>query len=288
MVAGHSPSAVSSRRSRLSAGEVRERMLQAAQEMVMETGVSISLEEMSLEDVMRRAQVPRSSVYRLWPYKGGFVDELLCRLAQPDWAGTAQPVKQQRALDVAWGVVNANRARLATEEGRRSVLHETVRLAVDASFHDMIADPAWPVYVALASTIGSVRDPRARADIARALEDFERQRVDSLVGFFERIVEALGFRLRDGFQFEHLVVATGSMMQGLLLRSLIVRSAQEAEPRTASAAGWDLGQVVDGPVSRPGLDGWKSEWHLVAIAYLGIMEMIIEIDPDADVLPEGI
>lgn len=268
--------------------EVRERMLQAAQDMVLETGVSISLEEMSLEDVMRRAQVPRSSVYRLWPYKGDFVDDLLCRLAEPEWAGTAQPVKQQRALDVAWEVVNANQTRLSTEEGRRSVLREAVRLAVDVSFHDMGADPAWPVYMALTSTIGSVREPRVRTKIAKSLEDFERQRVDRLVRFFGEMAEAVGFRLRDGFRLEHLVVATGSMMQGLLLRSLIVRNTQGADPGTGAEGGWSLGQVVNDPVSGPGLDGdEKSEWHLVAIGYLGIMDVILEIDPDADLSPRG-
>ena len=282
MEADRSPVAITPRRKRIPAAEVRERMLQAAQDIVLETGVTISLEEMSLEDVMRRAEVPRSSVYRLWPYKGDFVDDLLCRLAEPDWAGTAQQAKQQRALDVAWEVVNANQGMLTTCDGRRAVLREAVQRAVAASFQDMAADPAWPVYMALTSTVGSVRDPQARAKIAGALEEFERQRVDSLVRFFEKISGVLGLRLRDGFRFEHLVVATGSLMQGLLLRTLIVRHTKETAPRTSVATGWSLDQTVNAPVPMPGLDGEAADWSLVAIAYLGIVETITEPDPDAD------
>lgn len=282
MEAERSPDVIAPRRKRIPAAEVRERMLQAAQDFVLETGVTISLEEMSLEDLMRRAEVPRSSVYRQWPYKGDFVVDLLCRLAEPDWAGTAQQVKQQRALDVAWEVANANQPMLATEAGRRAVACEAIRRAVAVSFQDMGADPAWPIYMALTSTIGNTRDPQARTRIAEALEEFERQRVDSMVRFFEKLAGVLGVRLRPGLRMEHLAVATGALMQGLLLRTLIVRHTEETAPQPSAATDWSLDQTINTPIPGPGLAGEATDWSLVAIAYLGILESMTEQDPDAD------
>ena len=284
MDADRSPDVIRPRRKRIPAAEVQERMLQAAQDFVLETGVTISLEEISLEDIMRRAEVPRSSVYRLWAYKGDFLVDLLCRLAEPDWAGTAQQVKQQRALDVAWAVVNASQPMLTTPDGRRAVSREAIRRAVEVSFQDMAADPAWPIYMALTSTIGNTRDPQARTKIAEALEEFERQRVDSLVRFFEKLAVALGIRLRPGFSLEHLAVATGSLMQGLLLRTLIVKHTKETAPRPSTATNWSLDQIINAPIPGPGLADEASDWSLVAIAYLGILETMTEHDPDADLL----
>src|SRR5689334_2495490 len=77
------------RRQRIPAEEIRQRMFDAARRMVYESGVQISLEELSFEEVIQAAGVSRSSAYRIWPYKGDFVQELLCHLAGPQWLGTA-------------------------------------------------------------------------------------------------------------------------------------------------------------------------------------------------------
>lgn len=284
MEADVSPSAPGSRRRRMTAAEVRERMLCAAQDLVLESGgVTISLEDMSLEDVMRRAQVPRSSVYRLWPYKGDFVDDLLCRLAEPAWVNTTQAHSQRRALDVAWYVVKSNKPMLATIEGRRAVTREAVRRAVAASLEDMSADPAWPVYFALCSTLDRVRDPRARAKIAAALEAFEKARVESMVRFFAQLSAAIGLRLRETYRFEHLSVATGAMMQGLLMRRLIVRNTDSFLQSSTPRSGWSLDEVLNDPLPGPALEGGTADWSLVALAYIGIMDTFLEVDPDATV-----
>ena len=283
MEAAQTPSATGPRRRRIPAAEVRERMLRAAQDIVLETGgLTINLEEVSLEDVMRRAQVPRSSVYRLWPYKGDFVDDLLCRLAEPEWVNTAQAHSQRRALDVAWDVVNANKPLLTTAEGRRAVMREVARRSVAVSFHDMAADPAWPVHLALTSAIGGVRDPDARAKIASALESFEKARVDSMVRFIRELTEVIGLRLRKGYQPEQLMVATGAMLQGLLLRKLIVGNIDGHARRSAAASNWSLDEVINSPLSGPGLDDATADWSLAAVAYLGILDAFFEVIPDED------
>ena len=57
---------------RLSDDETGQRMLAAAVAMVHRTGLTVSLDHISFEDVIRDADVSRSAVYRRWPYKDLF------------------------------------------------------------------------------------------------------------------------------------------------------------------------------------------------------------------------
>ena len=57
-------------------------MLQAAVAMVNRTGLTVSLDHISLEEVIRDADVSRSAVYRRWPYKDLFFSDLVKELAK--------------------------------------------------------------------------------------------------------------------------------------------------------------------------------------------------------------
>ena len=52
-------------------------MLAAAVAMVHRTGLTVSLDHISFEDIIRDADVSRSAVYRRWPYKDLFFSELI-------------------------------------------------------------------------------------------------------------------------------------------------------------------------------------------------------------------
>src|SRR6201989_3626281 len=68
---------------RVPAEEVRQRMLDAGRELAVEAGAALTIEHLRLEEVIQRARVPRSSVYRLWPYKDDYIDDLMVYLAGP-------------------------------------------------------------------------------------------------------------------------------------------------------------------------------------------------------------
>jgi AcrR family transcriptional regulator len=89
-------------------------MLKAAVAMVNRTGLTVSLDHISFEDVIRDADVSRSAVYRRWPYKDLFFSDLVKELAQaPSLAGdpraTPRPGPRATATGIAAGLPNALR-----------------------------------------------------------------------------------------------------------------------------------------------------------------------------------
>ncbi|HEX3649978.1 MAG TPA: hypothetical protein VHV49_16240 [Pseudonocardiaceae bacterium] len=86
---------------------------------------------------MRQADVPRSSVYNLWPTRGEFVDAVLRHLARPDWIDSAA-FGQRASIDLALEVVRANRHRLRSVPDRIDVQREATRVAIARNFHDII------------------------------------------------------------------------------------------------------------------------------------------------------
>src|ERR1700728_1452753 len=73
--------AMTARPERVPAEEVRQRMLDAGRELALEAGAALTIEHLRLEEVIQRARVPRSSVYRMWAYREEYIDDLLCHLA---------------------------------------------------------------------------------------------------------------------------------------------------------------------------------------------------------------
>lgn len=63
------PAGLAQRRRRLSHDETERRVLQAAVAMVNRSGLTVSLEHISFEEVIHDAGVSRSAAYRRWPYK---------------------------------------------------------------------------------------------------------------------------------------------------------------------------------------------------------------------------
>jgi len=266
------------RRPRISAAEVRERMLATAREMIITSGVTISMENLSLEDVIRSAGVPRTSVYRIWPYKGDFVDDLICHMAGPDWFG-AGGAFDQPTLDLAAAVVGDHQHMLGTPEGRRAVTLEAVRQAILLNFRNLSESPDWRIFLALTATASSNPDLEVRVKVQRILAETEKNFTTKISTFYEGMVQLLGMRLRDpAYRYEHMAAAAGALLEGLALKQLLAEGLLGSSPDGEQDT--FLSDILNTPIPGPGIDGKTADWSLAAIAYLGIMDALTEADND--------
>lgn len=281
---------------RVPAGEVRQRMLAAGRELALEAGAALTIEHLRLEEVIQRARVPRSSVYRLWPYREDYTDDLLCYLAGEGSTFSNRPVFDPETFALVKNVITDNAPLIATLEGRRALMCEVVRLAAARNYQALTESMPWRLHMALAATLGSTRSGEARRRIAAALEDAQLRSRESIVAMLSHVAGTLGLRLRDpAYTLDHVQLAGGLLVQALALRNVQVQTSIGHVSRTAAPAGApgtgdpdavppSVPGVIDGllnaPIPGPGLHGQQAEWTLVTYSYLGIVDAFMELDPD--------
>lgn len=259
---------------RVPAEEVRQRMLDAGRELAVEAGAALTIEHLRLEEVIQRARVPRSSVYRLWPYRDEYIDDLLVYLAGPgSWFRSSGAFDPETVAVVA-KIIDDNRHLLATPEGRRAVLCETARVAVARNYEAFSESLTWRLHMALVATLGSTRTGEARKNIAAALEESQSRARETLGAMFEYLKETLGLTERDPARtIDHMVVASGIMIQSFALRNIQTAAASD-DPEAAAVA-----DLLNRPIPGPGLDGTPAPWNLAAFCYLAVVDAFLELDP---------
>lgn len=274
------------RRPRVAAEDLRSRMLEAGRDLVYEMGVTITLEDLSMEDVIVQARVPRSSVYRLWKYKGDYVDDLLTYLAGPGHVGSS--AHNQSVLDRARGLLDQHRDQLADPAGRREVLLEAVRVASRENLRHISESHRWQIYVALIATSAhSSREEDKRRTIARQLEQAELLFIEEMAKFYYEMFGSLGLRFKNpSYTYQHLATAGAGLLAGLALRRILAHSAHGDEPpREHPYAPLEtLHTLIDGPLPGPSGAPHPDEWSLVAVSFTGIVDSFAEPDPDFDPL----
>ena len=279
---------MTARPERVSAEEVRQRMLDAGRELALEAGAALTIEHLRLEEVIQRARVPRSSVYRMWAYREEYIDDLLCYLAGEGSWYSDRPVLAPETTSVVTRILTDNKRLLATPEGRRALLLELVRLTTMRNYDALTESTTWRLHMALMATLGSTRSGQARKRIAAALEDAQKQSRESMVALLRYLMGVLGLRLRDpGYTLDHVQLAGGLVIQSLALRNVQVQASLGEESDGDGQAAPNVPQeakevraLLNSPVPGPGLGGEPAEWTLVARAYLGVLDTFVELDPD--------
>jgi hypothetical protein len=286
---------------RVPAEEIRQRMLDAGREMALEAGAALTIEHLRLEEVIQRARVPRSSVYRMWPYREEYIDDLLCYLAGLGSWFSERSVFDPGTFGVAKQILDENMGLLATLDGRRALLCEIVRVTASHNYEALTQSTQWRLHMALVATLGSTRSGEARKRIAAALEDSQRRSRESMVAVLGQLVGVLGLRLRDpAYTLDHVQLAGGLLVQSLALRNVQVQAAigtpddsdgtsddSDGTPDGADgpqAAGSSdtavVNSLLNAPIPGPGLHGEPAEWTLAGFAYLGVLDAFVELDAD--------
>ncbi|MBL1068048.1 TetR/AcrR family transcriptional regulator [Streptomyces sp. 7-21] len=234
---------VTRRRRRLSDAETAQRMLDAAASRVERTGLTVSLEHLSFEDIIREAGVARAAVYRRWPYKDLFFSDLLVRLARS--APAAVGADGQVGEDAIRSLALERIGQFATAQGRHELLVELLRLGALRDFEAMRASRQWRTYIALHATFLSLADGDVRREVADGLAAAERDLTDRIAGSYRRLAELFGLRLRPdlGLTFEELATQLSATMRGFVLTAparpeLAGRRVQHGAFGTADDAEW--------------------------------------------------
>jgi AcrR family transcriptional regulator len=265
------------RRQRIPADQIRVQMFSAARDLVFAQGFSISLEELSFEEVIRKAGISRSSAYRLWPYKGDFVQDLLCDLAGPNWLGTA--AFDQETIELASNVIFSKADQLKTPEGRRAALLEAVRVGVAQNLKAIAASKEWHIFVALNASAGAAGNDESRLRVVAELQHSEMTFIDKMTEFYNAMLDALGLEMRNGYTVQQFAMAGAAVVEGLSLRRLIVTAAETAaRPPLIPEHSWVLSDQLNAPVSSPDPLN-DNEWSLAAVSFLGIMDAMTRPRP---------
>lgn len=254
------PTGLGRRGRRLSDRETEQRMLRAAVAMVQRTGLTVSLDHISLEDVIRDADVSRSAVYRRWPYKDLFFSDLVKQLAKD-----ATPTIVNDELELMRRVVAERLDRLDTPEGRHGLVIELFRQLSLLDFEIMYNSPGWRTYIALHATFMSLADGALRDQVQTALAESEHAHTARIARAWQQLTTIFGYRLRPelGATFELLATLLSATMRGLIVMAL----------STPSIAGH---RVKASPFGAVGQD----EWSMPAIGLASIASAFLEPDPE--------
>jgi AcrR family transcriptional regulator len=234
-------------------------MLQAAVAMVNRTGLTVSLDHISFEDVIRDADVSRSAVYRHWPYKDLFFSDLVKELAKD-----AAPTIADDETELMRHVLTEHQDWLDTPELRHSLVIELFRQLALFDFQTIYGSPRWRTYLALHATVMSLADGELRDQVQATLAESEHDRSTRIANAWEQLTGLFGYRLRPelGATFETLATLLSATLRGLVIMALstpdIAAERTQASPFGAASS---------------------EEWSLAAIGLASIASAFLEPDP---------
>ena len=246
---------------RMSDEETAQRMLRAAMAMVSRTGLTVSLDHLSFEDIIKEADVARSAVYRRWPYKDLFFSDLVTELAR---AAIPNAADTEAIVALVKKIVGEHRDRLGTAEGRHALLVELFRQAALQDFQALYGSAQWRTYLALHATFSSLGEGELRERIQEILARSEHGFITRVATAWEHIATLFGYRLRAelGSTFETVATLVSATARGLILMALstpdLADHRVEAQPFGAARA---------------------ADWSLPALGIAGIAVAFLEPDP---------
>lgn len=240
-------------------------MLATAVEAVSTLGLTVSLEHLSFESIIRDADVSRSSAYRRWPHKDLFFADLLLELARStDLDDEGEPL-----LADALQMAARRRDDLRTEEGRRDVVVEVLHHVIDRDIAAVYASPRWRTYIALNATFAGLPDGDLRRGVGEALTATERRFTAERAAVNAGVVPFMGYRLVEPLSgtdgYEMMAYAVGSAYTGLIVRAL-------SDPRLLT----DKRPMQPFGASRTG------QWSVAD--YVGVSTFLAFVEPDPDVV----
>jgi AcrR family transcriptional regulator len=229
-------------------------MLEVAVERVKAEGLLLDYANIELEDLIRAAGVPRSTVFRIWPDRAAFVADLVRALFEADAGfdtGFDGPTLHALQQAIAAGAD-------APAHARQALLRDVLRGAVAHNIVAVESTVAWRAYRTMSAALSSGDAVPGGEGIRTLLSEIENRYLDRMAEMYRELNGAFGMRMRDGLTERDLAIAVMAMIDGMSDHRRIDPAMVDA-PRT----------VVLGPEG-------PRDWHLAGIAVWGIYSAFTE------------
>lgn len=232
-------------------------MLQVAVERVRAEGLLLDYANISLEDLIRAAGVPRSTVFRIWPDRVAFVADLVRALFEAD-PGFDTGFDDE-TLRVLQGAVAEGSGSTAAPAGREAALRAVVRLAVAHNIVAVESSVAYRAYKTMSAALASGDAVPGGEEIRALLSEIEDRYLDRMAAMYRALNDALGIRMRTGVDERDLAVSIMATIDGM------------TDHRRINPSMIDAPRVVDLGGEGPG------EWHVAALAVYGVYTAFTEL-----------
>ncbi|MDO1482124.1 MULTISPECIES: TetR/AcrR family transcriptional regulator [Rhodococcus] len=257
------------RPAKMSAQEVRNKMLSTAAKLLLEEGLTVGVENFSMEMLVLEAKVPRSAVHRLWPQKELFFNDLLVALAKTTEAGTSvfDPSTLRDVLDWFGSIAD----QLDDPQVRLRGLVEACRIGAVDNFHNIVESQRWHNSVILNAAALSY-EGELRDRLEQAIRNSQAGYAEGMAHFYEACGKLLGRRIKADFSgsadarspWIHLAHTGAALMEGMVIRHAVLPPPPETE-------------------SDPFGTGRSALWPVPAIVYTSTFLAMSEPDPEYDV-----
>lgn len=225
-------------------------MLETAIDRVTNEGLRLDYANLELEDLIRAAGVPRSTVFRIWPDRGAFIADLVRALFEAD-PGFESGFDDE-TLHLLEGAIAGSGADTTTPEGRMTALRAVVRLTAAHNIVAVEESVTWRAYRTLSVALASGDAVPGGDGIRTLLEQIEARYSQNMGAVYTRLNEALGLRMREGLTEQDLALAVMGVIDG-------ISDHRRIDPATVDRPR----EVTLGPEG-------PQTWHLAALAVYGV------------------
>jgi AcrR family transcriptional regulator len=225
-------------------------MIETAIDRVTTEGLHLDYANLELEDLIRAAGVPRSTVFRIWPDRGAFIADLVRALFDADPGFEAG--FDEETIRMLEGAIQGSGADTHTPEGRMIALRAVVRFT---AAHNIVAvedSVTWRAYRTLSVALASGDAVPGGDGIRTLLGQIEERYTENMAAVYARLNQALGLRMRDGLTEQDLALAVMGVIDG-------ISDHRRIDPVTVDRPR----EVTLGPEG-------SQAWHLAALAVYGV------------------
>ena len=242
--------------------ELRDLLLNAGLEILLEEGLGNGAEHVTFKKVFERVQsqqgirVTNASVIgRIWENQSEFQVSVLH--AAPQDLDQQEVVK---TLDAVSAVLTS--ADLSTPKGRLATLQEVTRIASKRNAELMTGSSTWAIWIGMWAIAVSGKEDASNKRLREIVLASYEQTISSFSMLYEWIFSSLGIRIQEPFTMHHLTTAIGGLAEGIAMQEVI------GIPGTKR-------------VRLPsGQDGSAQDWTLLGVGIAALLDRMTELDPD--------